>query len=482
MSQQSPLLSFLVKTRTSLLFATTPNRSFAPHAFILGNPSADLDSFVSAVLYAYFCSRNSVLPARQPKRLTVPLINLPTVVSNELWRLRPEFRTALELATGFKLRADSSRTEESAVQDNTEAALQDLLITIADTRATEASSQSRALFPPRADRQDEDNKYPLVLVDHNALAIPTIEDLRELPFEIIGCIDHHVDESFVSQTADPRIIQIGIGSCTSLVVNYLRLKGFWAERGNDNVGHQDPSTGEEEAARLALSAILIDTANLTAEGKVSEDDREAVKSLEHYIKGSRRKWDRAEFYATIATAKEASLDHLTLLEIFDRDYKEWTESTKTGQTIRIGISSVVRPLEWLQYKAKNSSSTSSSEGATEMLQALRQFAFERRNGPQLDLFAVMTTSNTESGNFQRELLILTAGGQAASDHALLQFVEDNEKELQLQSWNGSERLNAATVDHVKQHGGDARIWSQRNVAISRKGVAPMLRGCATRIS
>lgn len=482
MSQQSPLLSFLLKTRTSLLSATNPSRSFAPHAFVLGNPSADLDSFVSAVLYAYFCSQHSVLPPRQPKRLTVPLINLPTVVSSDLWRLRPEFGTALELATGFSLRAGSSGTKESTVHDDTETTLSDLLITIADTRTIEASPQSRALFPSRADRQGGDDNYPLVLVDHNSLVVSTVEDSRKLPFEVVGCIDHHVDESSVSQIVNPRIIQTGIGSCTSLVVNHLRSEGFWPDREKTNVERRNQSLGEEEVARLALSAILIDTANLTAEGKVSKDDREAVESLERFIRDSERKWDRNEFYSRIDMAKKSSLDNLTLLEIFNRDYKEWTESTATGQSIRIGISSVVKPLQWLQQKAEKSSSASSSQGAAEVLQAVRRFAFGRSDAPQLDLFAMMTTSNAESGKFQRELMVLTSGRQTEPDHALRSFAEENGKDLKLEPWNESERLKVATVDDLKQHGGDARIWWQRNVVISRKGVAPMLRSCVTRLS
>lgn len=495
----SPLLTFLSRTRHSLLYPSPPpNRSFAPHSFVLGNPSADLDSFVSAVLYAYFCTQRSLAvplrqPAgRQPKRLAVPLINLPGVRAEQLGRLRPEFSVAVELATGNTFRRGSETQDEGeSREDGSEQGervlgLQDYLVTIGDTRALDASEQAKKLFPTHSEATDEEEeKHPLVLVDHNAFAVPTVENPRKLPFEIVACIDHHVDESFVPQTAIPRIIRTGIGSCTSLVVALLQKEGFWSIE-SDSTRKQTPEKtdqsqllGEEEIAKLALSAILIDTANLTAEGKVSTVDREAVRCLEQVVMGHGEPWDRDSFYSAIAAAKEASLDHLTFEEIFDRDYKEWVESTENGRSIRIGISSVVKPLTWLRDKADKCLDRSNAQHATEMLHAIQRFAFEREGAPKLDIFAIMTTSKSKSGDFQRELMVVTSGQQAEATLAILDFETENGSELKLEPWNEDQILKSASTDILGKDGGEDWIWWQRNATVSRKGVAPMLRSCAT---
>src|SRR2546421_5766540 len=88
-----PLSAFLASTRTACLSGPSAG---TPFTIVLGNPSADLDSFVSAVVYAYLCS--ALLPIEGAKRVFIPLINLPTTPARELWRLRPEFGTALKLA------------------------------------------------------------------------------------------------------------------------------------------------------------------------------------------------------------------------------------------------------------------------------------------------------------------------------------------------------------------------------------------------
>jgi hypothetical protein len=65
-----------------------------PLTVVLGNTSADLDSFISAVIFAYFHTKK---PSSE-SRIYVPLLNLTDVSSSELWRLRPEYGTALRLA------------------------------------------------------------------------------------------------------------------------------------------------------------------------------------------------------------------------------------------------------------------------------------------------------------------------------------------------------------------------------------------------
>lgn len=74
--------------------AVYKNSAGRPLTVVLGNTSADLDSFISAVVFAHFHSKKGT----QEQRIYVPVLNLTEISSSELWRLRPEFGTALRLA------------------------------------------------------------------------------------------------------------------------------------------------------------------------------------------------------------------------------------------------------------------------------------------------------------------------------------------------------------------------------------------------
>jgi len=177
---------------------------------------------------------------------------------------------------------------------------------------------------------------------------------------------------------------------------------------DEGIGDQEAAAiAELELAKLSLSAILIDTSNLQAEGKVSPLDREVVAFLEGIIMrnsggGSRSSssssrssdstWNRANFHAAIAATKANSLDLLSLDEVLGRDYKSWVEAGdpddtttttcsssgdgssmgeeqgqaqkqkkgKKSLTIHLGIASIARPLAWLLDKARHHSSSSCS--------------------------------------------------------------------------------------------------------------------------
>ncbi len=453
----SSLPKFLSSTRSALLNLAGATK--AAHIIILGNPSADLDSFISAVIYAYFYTVSAQKSTHI--RFYVPLLNLPTTPSRELWRLRPEFGTALRLAqdptAGQTISSDSKSEEEKSLLEQ--------LVTIADIRVASDSTFhyffSESSAHTSAD-QTSDACTEVVLVDHNAISIPTLstQDVSSR-VKVVGCIDHHIDEDFVPSAASPRIIRTAIGSCTSLVVQYLRESGLW----------ESPDGQDTLAAlsRLALAPILIDTANLTAEGKVSDTDRQAVMFLESCIKSSNttessdQVWDRETFYNEIANSKAGSLDLLTLSEIFERDYKEWTESTASGEELNIGISSVVKPLTWLLDKSK---------GAEHFVNEVHKFATQSREKPSL--FAIMTTSTSVDGEFQRELLLIASGSNA--EKALECFKVKASDELKLESWNGTSELEQQLRDEAKPNKGSSQVWWQRAVGKSRKQVAPLLRG------
>jgi exopolyphosphatase len=212
----------------------------------------------------------------------------------------------------------------------------------------------------------------------------------------------------------------------------------------------------------------MDTVNLTAEGKVSDTDRDAVAFLESCIQSTststsaQKEWNRKSFYDEIATTKANSLDLLTIPEIYDRDYKEWTESTKTGEKLTIGISSISKPITWLLEKARS---------VDEFLKQAHDFA--RKSDHNLDVFGVMTTSTSANGDFQRELLVI-AFGTAASE-ALKKFDRKAKKELHLKPWNESLELLDSMKSKLTDANGSSSLWWQRDVTKSRKQVAPLLR-------
>jgi exopolyphosphatase len=446
----SSLSAFLSSARAACLrCGSNTTQTWTSFTIVLGNPSADLDSFVSAVVYAYFCSTS---PQREdPKRLFIPLLNLPTTSARDLWRLRPEFGTALKLAQKLAVGQDVSETSK----DENNKGLLEQLVTVADVRSASKSTPI-SLFSGRPNTKDD-----YVLVDHNALTIPTLrtEDLSH-HVNVIGCIDHHVDESYVPSNASPRIIRTGIGSCTSLVVQHLRDSQLWPA--------PDDGYATGELARLALAPILMDTVNLTAEGKVSDTDRDAVAFLESCIQSTsastsaQKEWNRKAFYDEIATTKASSLDLLTIPEIFDRDYKEWTESTKTGEKLTIGISSIAKPITRLLEKA---------ESVEEFLKQVHDFA--QRSDHKLDVFGIMTASTSANGAFQRELLVIAFGTTASE--ALKRFDRKAEKELHLKSWNESLELLDSMKSKLTDANGSSSLWWQRDVTKSRKQVAPLLR-------
>lgn len=463
----SPLLHFLSQARSTLLrpSASTPP---IPLTLVLGNPSCDLDSFISATVFSFLYSQAS--SGSRSARLFVPLLNLPSTPASELWRLRPEFGTALRLAVNG-LAGDDER-------EDADRSLLGSLVTISDIRSS-SSSPLHKLFT-KSTTTNPPQKTSVILVDHNVLSIPIVEippSAMALNFEILGCIDHHIDENSVPSTAHPRLIRTGIGSCTTLVVQHLRDEGIWPESmestGQSNEMERPAAV---ELAILSLASILIDTANLTAEGKVSKADRDVVSFLEDIISNAMAKeqvpldsssnaqrygWDRDSFYGQVSSSKANSLDLLTLPEIFYRDYKTWSEKTgSTGKELKLGIASLVKPINWLIEKTDSSS-------PEKFITAMQNFA----SGQELDLFSIMTTSTNREGQFRRELLVMASGKAEEPRRVVDSFGEASRDELNLDEWNEDGRL----VDLLRAQDIKGKVWWHRDVSKSRKQVAPLLR-------
>lgn len=441
-----------------------------PPIYVLGNPSADLDSIISAILYSY-CATNR-LPTKSP-RAHIPLVNLPNVpADSELYRLRPEFATALHLSTNCPPLRPDERFEDSP--ESAGKLLRDHVVTIADF-AESLKEQSAS----------KDVTADTTLVDWNAMPYPvdghqgqgSVAGLPGVSFRTVGCIDHHVDEHFVPRDGsiskdEPLLIQPGPGSCSSLITNEMVRRGFWAASANAS------STAETaQVAKLALAAMLIDTSNLTAEGKVTEADVQAVEFLCKEVARDDSKWNKEAFYEKILSAKRNSLDLLTLPEILDRDYKDWTETTSSGESVNLGFCSSVKPICWIIEKAGS---------PLEFLDAVRSFATTEER--QLDVTVVMTSFTHGDDQFARELFVCAKSDYAPAVRGAKAFVDQAGSGLVLEKWSAldgdcpesKEREIRSTLDG-EDSGLWRRLWVQTNTTASRKQVAPLLRKAVAKL-
>lgn len=373
---RNSLRAFLSHAKESLFTAMEASQKVT---MVVGNESADLDSLTSSVLYAYI--RSLAPPKNVFTSLYLPLLNIP---AGDI-HLRPEFEALFHHAN-----FNASH-----------------LVTLDDLLA----ANGPGLNP-------EQTQW--ILVDHNRLQ-GTLG--QRFASRVHGVIDHHEDEGTVIDKTDPepRVIE-KCGSCTSLVVRTLRrswdmstdassLSSASAHAQGDSLTTDASVTRiwDAQIAKMALASILVDTANLTAEGKVEQADRDAVDYLEAKVKLSAQdavQWDRSRFYEDIDTAKR-NIDGLEFQDILRKDYKRWTENG-----LNLGISSVVKPLSFLAEKI-----THNTFGDKEDLfvTAIGDFMAAR----DLTIFAIMTTSTSEARQFQRELYVqaLSAGHATANGFA-----------------------------------------------------------------
>ncbi|KAE8380820.1 hypothetical protein BDV26DRAFT_119780 [Aspergillus bertholletiae] len=428
--------------------------------YVIGNPSADLDSIISTITYSYF--------ANNTDRHHVPLINLPNVPSgSELRRLRPEFVKALWLSTHPPGRGEEpwEETPESAG-----AILRDHILTVADFNAHMKENG----------RYNEEHQIgaDAILIDWNALPIGTadgqkgkgrLDGLPTVEFNVIGCIDHHQDDGFLHPGVEPKVIEKS-GSCASLVIHALNKGGLWSE-GRAEEGQTPRMAAEEKVASLAVVPVLIDTANLTAKDKVTQFDIQAVDFLT--TRFNKDTIDSNKLYTQVLEAKQNSLDLLTVDEILDRDYKQWTETPprEPGSPINIGFCSMVRSIPWVVRKAGS---------PQEFLDAVYGFAAKR----ELGVVVVMTAFSSGDDKFHRELFVCALEEGPAVD-VLKNFVKQFSSQLGLEAWsslNGDEGpLSTAIRDTLN---GDnthkwRHLWTATDTTKSRKQVAPMMREAAT---
>lgn len=425
---RNSLRSFLVLAKRTLRNAIDRSQKIT---FVIGNESADLDSFTSSLIYAYV--RSSIPTPHAFTPLYVPVTNIPFSGI----QLRPELLALLP-------RANIEPQH---------------LITLDDL--PDPSNMKSKLRP-------ENTKW--ILVDHNSLqsTLGSIYSDR-----VGGVIDHHDEENKVPKdtVSEPRIITKA-GSCTSLVTEYCRET--WDALSNSAVsssaahgqGNELVDDGtmntlwDAQVAQLGLASILIDTSNLKAKGNTTEHDIKAAEYLEAKIMACplvSARFDRSKFFTEIDTAKK-DMGGLQLHDILRKDYKEWTE-----RGLKLGISSVVKPICFLQENAQREANGHNPDDS--FLPAIRKFSKDR----DLGIYALMTTSTSSEGKFQRELLLWAFTADATS--AAKKFSSTAGGELGLEDWHGSDGR-----PHEEQSEKDWRkVWWQRNVEHSRKRVAPLLR-------
>jgi len=289
---------------------------------------------------------------------------------------------------------------------------------------------------------------------------------------VTGVIDHHDEENTVPRDTDPepRIVEKA-GSCTSLVVRYCRQTwdAISASSLSSGAAHgQGESAVDDEAvtrvwdaqvAKIALASILVDTANLRPPGRVEQVDRDAVEYLEGRITLIPREakgWDRERFFKELQGAK-GMIEGLMLGEILKKDYKMWSEGER-----KLGISSVVKDLRFLIKKAEAEGGKSGKhEPFVNVLDRLM-------DEEGLEISAIMTTSTTDQGDFQRELLVQA---RPSAHESVKRFLETAVKELEL------EEMNMEAVAKIDSPSADVwrKIYRHKELSKGRKQVAPLLR-------
>ena len=244
----------------------------------------------------------------------------------------------------------------------------------------------------------------------------------------------------------------------------------------DSHAHENAAVTQSwdaQIAKFALASILIDTMHMTAEDVVEAADREAVQHLNSIIRsfpGDGSTWDQKKFYEEINDAKKA-IEGLGFDEILRKDYKEWThDGTK------FGISSVVKPLEFVSGKARQSStSPTPSDNTVAFDQAIETFMRSK----SLSIFAIMTGFQSPDQSFRRELF-LQATNTSFAVGILRRFTAIASEELGLEAVHvpgigaGENADDGSLDDGEEELGMTRKVWSQKQIWKSRKRVSPLL--------
>ncbi|KDQ56733.1 hypothetical protein JAAARDRAFT_59002 [Jaapia argillacea MUCL 33604] len=418
-----PLSTFLEQTRTRYLEAVKEGTA-GEWTVVMGNEAGDLDTIASSIAYAWLRSQltksTQIVPFQQTRRAD--------------FRLREENLYALSLA-----KIDTSVGSLLCRDDVT----------------------TTAPFP----------SHKFCLVDHNRISDVFTESNPEA--QVVAVIDHHDDEGLYKDTANPRVVEVPTGSCTSLVSRLFSQAS----------GVEIPA----ELATLLMCGILIDTGGLKVGGKAEEADRQSAAWLAprstlasslQPIQGSQINTGPPPPLQDVAAIKDltntlqtkkADVSHLSTTDLLKRDYKEYTltPSWATSENILVGLSSVpVGCTSWIQND-KDFWADCEKWMADRGLAALGILT-SFRGEPKKNRF------KTSKGKHKREQLwVVNVEGVGA--------------ELATRLWKGlegSKDLKAKRKSFKKLGGKDegnftstkvARLYKQGNVEANRKVTAPLVR-------
>lgn len=277
------------------------------------------------------------------------------------------------------------------------------------------------------DLKDLSNANELILVDHN---VPQGK-VKDLGLNVVGIIDHHEDEGLYTG-ANPRLIQTA-GSCSSLVFKH------W-------YGLIDKNQISDEVVKFLLAPLTIDTSNLTS--KVEDVDVQVSKVYNEYL----HDFDTGAFYKDIRKAKD-DIEGLSLDEILHKDYKNFEFEVGSGDALKqIGISSIVKPFDWLESR----------------FSSINESVMEFLKNEKLDIMVLMTSYLDKDEKFNRQIGII---GFDKTNEVLINLIIESVKD----------RLELEPLDDYNKENPKFQVFQQNNLAASRKQVAPAFKKALERL-
>ncbi|OBZ76768.1 Exopolyphosphatase [Grifola frondosa] len=278
------------------------------------------------------------------------------------------------------------------------------------------------------------------LVDHNRLQ-PRFQ--RDNPgARVVAVIDHHQDEGLYRDSAEPRIIVVPTGSCSSLVARLLE----------ENQG------GKAEEPDRRAAAFLIPLSSLSSSADLSSTSPGSVAGEAYDIPGIRD-------LDTVLQDKKVSVAHLGTLDLLRRDYKEYTmtpSGSSAAPEILVGLSSV--PIgfhDWIPRHADFWSATERwmAERGLTVLGVLTSFRDTRKPG------------KNGKGKHRREQLYVVRGDEALAERLFGELEENDELKLKRRKFKDYDVADGTGF------GGEckSRVWKQKNVDATRKVTAPIVK-------
>ena len=377
---------------------------------VLGNEAADPDSCVSAIAMA--AALDATL-AGSDDIVVAPLVLVP----------RADFKLQLDRVHLLR-RAELVGTGDGPAWTPSHVTFGDEL----DLPALLASSQPQ---------------LSLHLVDHNKLCAP----LASLAPNVASIVDHHAEEGLYTSTVptDSRFVELGIGSCSSLVAE--RLKALQPSLLND-----------QSICTLLLGALLLDTVNLDAKAK-EQKPREASIASEllsscYSPLGLQGPPEAVESVASVCKpffdellavkTDQAMLRAFPTRDLLRQDYKEevmklsGSDDAACVDGVNVGVASITMPLPDLLNRQPRS----------ELVAACAAYATERK----LDLLILMAVDLS----VRQRYILMQCGDEALRTRALA-------------------AMDKGGVDLSLLDGEGAAAYAVGNYKVSRKVLLPLLR-------